>query len=294
MIKHLVISGGSVWGFSAFGILYEALEYGFIELENIQSIYATSVGTIVGTMMALKIERNILKDYLIKRPWDAVCKKNKCSVLELYDSKGIIHKGFIENFFSPLLKSVDLPLDISLEDFYKHTGIECHFYTTELNKYISVELSHHTHPTWKLTDAVYASCAVPILFLPFIQGSECYIDGGFFSNYPIANCLDKFENKSEIFGISLANNSNDHYSNITIESNIFDVLSTVLSKIIRHNGLFANDKSKDAPYQIHCIQNSTIENSINTLYNKEIRQELIESGIQLMKEWLLNTIDKLD
>jgi patatin-like phospholipase/acyl hydrolase len=88
-IKHLVVSGGSVWGFSAFGMLSQAITTGFLNMDDIQTIYSTSVGSIVCVMLALKIEHSLLKEYLIQRPWENVCKKNRCSVLEIFDNRGI-------------------------------------------------------------------------------------------------------------------------------------------------------------------------------------------------------------
>jgi hypothetical protein len=99
IIKHLVISGGSVWGFSAFGIIYEAISQGIVQMSNIESIFMTSVGSIIGTMVSLKIPPDILLTYLIKRPWETLCKNNRYSVLDIYDAKGIIHCGFFENMF---------------------------------------------------------------------------------------------------------------------------------------------------------------------------------------------------
>ena len=64
-IKHLVISGGSIWGFSAFGVIYEAIAQGFVQMPNIKSIFMTSVGAIIGTMVSLKIPPDILLNYLI-------------------------------------------------------------------------------------------------------------------------------------------------------------------------------------------------------------------------------------
>jgi predicted acylesterase/phospholipase RssA len=167
-IKHLVISGGSIWGFSAFGIIYEAISSGFLKIEDIVSIYGTSIGSLVGFAMSLKIDHNILKDYLINRPWDQVCKKSICSVLEIFDSKGLINKTIFTEFFSPLLKSVDLDITVTMKELYEYNNIELHIYVTELNSFTLIDISYKTHPEWCVIDAVCASCSIPILFTPVI------------------------------------------------------------------------------------------------------------------------------
>jgi predicted acylesterase/phospholipase RssA len=287
-IKNLVISGGSIWGFQAFGILYQAIQSGFFHMENIESMFMTSVGSVVGIMLALKIDRYIIYNYLIKRPWDIVCKENKCSVLEIYDSKGIIHRGFFEDMFLPLFQVAEIPIDITLAEFYEFNGIDIHIYITELNEFVSLDLSHSSFPEWKLIDAVYASCSIPILFSPIINETQCFIDGGVFVNYPIEECISRVENVDEIFGISLGNNDiNNLLDPIKKDSNIFDLLTLVITQIITHNSIFKNDISKHIPYQIHCFENTTIEKCMDALYNKEYRMTLVNSGIDKMKEFAM-------
>ena len=283
-IKHIVISGGAEWGFTGFGILHEAIESGFLSMANIESMYMCSAGAIIGCMLSLKIDHKIIHDYIIKRPWETVCKQSKFSVLDLYDSKGMIHHGFFEKMFSPLLKSVDLDTNITLAELYEYNGIDIHIFTTELNQFATADLSHTTHPEWRLVDAIYASSSIPIVFSPMIIEDKCYMDAGILLNYPIKECLKFVENTDEVLGISLGNNYTDtEESRITTSSNIFDVVSTVLSKVVKHNRLFSNDQTRTLPYQIHCLQNTTLENCMNALYSKEFRKTLIYNGIDRMK-----------
>ena len=67
-IKHLVLSGGTVWGFNMIGILVEAMAVGFLKMENVKSIFATSIGSLIGAAISLKIDPPLLRDYFVKRP----------------------------------------------------------------------------------------------------------------------------------------------------------------------------------------------------------------------------------
>jgi|UniRef100_A0A6C0DWV9 NTE family protein len=286
-IKHLVVSGGSIWGFTGFGILFEAIECGFLNMADIESVYATSAGTIIATMLILKINHHILFDYLLKRPWETVCKQNKYSVLEIYDAKGLFHKGVIENIFSPLFKSVDLTTDITLQELYEWSKVDLHIYTTELNEFKSVDISHSTHPHWRVLDAIYASCSIPLVFSPLIIENECYLDGGIFVNYPIENCLAKVENVHEIFGISLGNSKINEetiqYANVTSTSNIFDIITTVFNKMLQKHVFQKQPHTVEIPYQIRCLQNTTAELFMTSLYDRGFRQSLLNDGIDRMK-----------
>jgi predicted acylesterase/phospholipase RssA len=284
-IKHIVISGGSHWGFVAFGIIMEAISCGFLHMDDIESMYMTSAGAIIGCMFSLKIEPSILRDYLIKRPWETMAKKQKHNLLEIYDAKGIIHRGFMENMFEPLLKSVDLSIDITMAELYAYNGIDIHLFVTELNSFQLIDISHTTHPNWKWIDAIYASCTIPFAFTPIITDTECFLDGGIFLNYPIGPCLKNVENKEEILAISLGNVDSEYTFNpITKQSNIIDLISSVIGKIIHITKLFANDNSHEIPYQIYCFNYSTVQQAFSVLYTKEERYNLIYSGINQMKD----------
>ena len=286
-IKHIVISGGSIWGFSAFGILYEAISTGFININDIESIYGTSVGALVGLAFALKINHNILKDYLINRPWEQLCKKTMCSVLEVFDSKGLIYKTFFTEFFSPLLKSVDLDVNITMQELYEYNKIDIHIYVTELNSFTLVDISYKTHPNWHVIDAVWASCSIPLLFTPMIIDNDCYIDGGFFLNYPISKCIDNVENIDEIFGISLGNNDKqlNRTMSVNSDSSIFDLLNVLLNRVINNIEFFSNDKESIIPYNIHFFsKETTIDYCLQVLYSKDDRHNLIYNGMNTFKE----------
>ena len=299
-IKHIVISGGSAWGFCALGMLHEAISTGFLHMSDIQTMYLTSVGSIIGTMFALGINADILKEYIIKRPWDAVCKKNRCSFLEIYDNKGVIHRTFFDDMFSPLLKSIDLDIDATMADIHTHCGIEIHIYVTEINTYQLLDISYRTHPEWKILDAIYASCSIPLIFAPIIREHECYMDGAILLNYPIQKCIDHCMEISapldEILGISLGIVDDKEEKNIIIheQSNIFDVFNVVISRFMMNHHLFWNDKIHRVPHEIFFVsQMNTLENALNILYSKEQREELIQRGIICIREhfvdWCRNT-----
>jgi NTE family protein len=283
-IKHLALSGGNVWGFNMIGILVQAIETGFLKMENIQTIHGTSIGSLVGAAMALKIDPPLLRDYFIKRPWDTLCKNNRHSVLELYDGRGILHQGFIEYLFDPLLKSVDLSCDTTLAELYAFNGIDFHIYATELNQYELVDISFKTHPEWRVVDAVYASCSVPLLFSPLIIEDKCYIDGGFLLNYPIEKC--PLENPEEVFGISMGNFSEKHIDTpITMASTLPDIVFTSIMKSIQRTKMFSNNNTLPFPYQIVLYNKITLEYFMEVLYEQKEREYLVSEGKTIFEEY---------
>ena len=55
-IRHLVISGGGTLGFSYYGILKETNEMELWQYDNIKTIYGTSIGAILATVICLNYD----------------------------------------------------------------------------------------------------------------------------------------------------------------------------------------------------------------------------------------------
>jgi predicted acylesterase/phospholipase RssA len=71
-IKHLVISGGGPIMVQILGAIQHLEQHNFVDMKNIESIYGTSAGAIVGILICLKYDWETINDYIIKRPWQDV------------------------------------------------------------------------------------------------------------------------------------------------------------------------------------------------------------------------------
>jgi predicted acylesterase/phospholipase RssA len=60
-IKHLVLPGGGVNGIKTLGILYKLSQEGIFHINDIERVYATSIGSFLAVLIALKFEW----DYII-------------------------------------------------------------------------------------------------------------------------------------------------------------------------------------------------------------------------------------
>ena len=200
IIKHIVISGGGQYGFYTYGFLKESNKNGMWKIENIQSIYGTSVGALIGATLCLKYDWDILDKYLIKRPWHNIFKIDINSIFNVIQNKGIFNISVFKEFFSPLFKGTneDISIDITMKDFYDITKIEFHIFVTEINTFKITDISYKTHPEYSLIEAVYESCSIPIVFSPLIRENFCNIDGGLIVNYPIEYCLKNVENPRKL------------------------------------------------------------------------------------------------
>jgi predicted acylesterase/phospholipase RssA len=233
LIKHLVICGGGVSGFTAYRMIKERSISGFLSIDNIQSIYGTSVGAILAVILALKYSWEDIDIYLVKRPWQNVFKFDIQSFVYSYENRGIFDQKVIHEILHPLLLGKDLDVDITMKDLFEYSGIDIHVNTTELHSFKNIDISYKSHPEWKVCDAVYCSACLPILFSPFLIDDKCYVDGGVCVNYALNACLENVKNTDEIFGIKLT--PLDPNKNIVnSESNLFDHMSVLFNKLYRH------------------------------------------------------------
>jgi predicted acylesterase/phospholipase RssA len=274
-IKHLVLSGGGIWGLSCYGALRESAKSYFWNIESIESIHATSVGSVLAVMLALKYEWDTLDDFLIKRPWGQVFPFNLYTIVSSVDKRGIFEKGCIYDMFTPLFKGKDLSLNITMKEFYDLNGINIHCYSTEINndeKYTKVDFSHTTHPDWKLLDVIYCSCCLPILFSPYLEEDKCYVDGAVLNNYPLASCMNTIENPDEIFGIKKA--SIQKHKQINTQSSIFDFLLYFIMKGINSGETGGSVKIKNE---------LEIKANAMTLYDMFVTTSCMEERIKLIQ-----------
>jgi len=290
-IKHLVIPGGGVAGFTYYGVLRNSNQQGYWNIDNIETIYSTSAGSMLAIMLALKYDWDICDDYLIKRPWHNVFKFDVQMIFASLQKKGIFDIKVLEDIFEPLFKGKDIMINITMKEFYELTNIEIHIYATEINTFENVDFSYKTYPDVRVIDAVYASSALPIVFSPIIIDDKCYCDGAFFSNYPINNCLNDGVNHDEVFGIQNEYSTNDNKC-IDTNSTMFDYLMNIMNKTIEH--VFSNKKHDDIAMEITIISpRISIYNIFNTVSSMEERIKLINYGSESFAKYKEEQLTKM-
>jgi len=279
-IHHIVISGGGLSGFTFYGALRELSRQNYWDLSNIKTIYGTSVGSLIGYFIALGYDWEEIDNYFIKRPLNNVFKLNAYSMFECIQNKGIFDRKSIEGLLSPLFAGKDVPIEITLKEFYLLTGIELHSFTTEVNSFKLIDMSYKTHPDWRVIDAIYCSCSIPIIFLPFFHENETYCDGGFLSNYPLKQCIDNGADPSEILGIYRLQDTNNK-SAITQDSNILDYLITIMNNTIEKIIIYPNREIVGIECSLPSAMSVEIVNNI--LNNSDVRKNLIDLGSSFVK-----------
>jgi len=289
-IKHLIISGGGPIMIQVLGAIQHLEQNNFINMNNIESIYGTSAGAIVGILICLKFDWETINDYIIKRPWKDVFPIKVQNIFDAYTKKGIFDIKTVEKCFKPLLDAKDIPMDINLEDFYKLSNIELHLFSFEINLYKVEDISYLTHPKLSLMTAIHMSSALPVLVTPVCIDDKCYIDGGMSSNYPLSYCIKSGKISDEILGFK--NKYGEKKDNINIESTLLDFLLSFLFKAV-----FSVNTESTQPnikYELICdAEYLTFDVLRNALSNIEIRRDLFSNGTDSAIQFLKDCVKEL-
>jgi len=278
MIKHLVISGGGPLGFRYLGALEQLEIEKFWTIETIETIYATSVGSIIGAFLCLKYDWETLNKYVIERPWHEAFKVSAKQIFDSYYKKGLFDSKFMEIIFKPLLEAKNLSLTITLKEFYEYSHIELHIFTFNLNKFETCELSYKTHPDMLLTQAITMSSALPGIFIPILMNGGCYIDGGVMHNYPLNPCLRDHPNADEILGVKL--HCTETYNlEVTEESSLLDYIICVTINTNSHMQQMSSIENIENTVKCETPTNPLkLESITNIFVNPEIRRQWMADG----------------
>lgn len=282
-IKHLVLSGGGPLGFRFLSALEKLHDANFWNLNNIESIYSTSIGSAIGGFFCLKYDWETLNNYLINRPWHDCLKFTPKQLLESYYTKGMYDKKVFEIIFKPLLEAKDLSLNVTLEELYIYSGIDLHIFAFELNKFTTYEMSHTSHPNLKLIDAITRSSSLPGIFVPTFEDGKCFIDGGIMCNCPIMECLRDHPNEDECLAIiSSYNDINDLFVNSKVDENssLLDYIVCIFTNSM--NYIRENGRDYKIKNLIKCQLNYnplTLEVIIDCISNKETRVNFFNDGV---------------
>jgi predicted acylesterase/phospholipase RssA len=203
------------------------------------------------------------------------------SIFDSFQRRGIFDVKVIEETFLPLFSGKDIPINVTMKEFYDITKIELHVFSTEITKYELIDISYKTHPDWRVIDAVYCSSSLPVLLSPLIKDGKSYTDGGLICNYPLENCINNGAEPDEVFSIKRIEIKEK--KNIESDSTIFDYLMVLIGKILGNLTKKINATVITNEYIIAAPPLSiySIYKTCNTM---EDRIQLIEDGIELVNK----------
>lgn len=284
-IKHLVLPGGGINGLKTLGILSALSEKNVFQINEIESIYATSISSFLAVLIALKYDWDYIIDYMIKRPWHNALKPNIFGILE---KKGVFDKELFLIFFKPFFDAKDISQEITLKQFFEITNVELHFYALNLHTFEMVDLSYLTHPDLSVLTSVNMTSAVPMLISPIYYESHYYVDGALGgTNYPLNYCNKPHD---EILGV-YNDYSKSKFQNTKIDegTSFFEYSVFLCHRLI--DNLLINKQHiinhSIAKIEITCDADPiSMTDVYDTIMSLEKRQELFDIGVRTAKTYM--------
>ena len=285
VFKHLVISGGGPTLIQTLGSIYHLNESKYIDLDQVETIYATSAGAFISIMLCLKFNWETINSYIINRPWEEVFDINLYSIYESYNKKGIFDNKTFEKCIKPLFDAKNVDMNITVQDFYKLTNIEIHFFTFEINGFEIIDVSYKSFPNYRLLDVLQMTCALPVIISPVCIDDKCFIDGGVYCNYPLYLLLENDVNPDEVLGFK---NVYDNYdSRILKDTSLIDYIFKFVCKLIYK--INPNEKNVSIDNEVIC--NCNLMNFMalkDAISSQTERTRLFNNGIEFAKTYLDN------
>jgi len=204
--------------------------------------------------------------------------------MKIQTNKGLYGMKELIEAFRPAFEGKDYPTNMTMLEFYKATGIEHHFMTTELNRFELIDLSYKTHPNLPVIEACYMSATYPMIFQPIIRNNCAYVDGALINEYPVDHCIrDQKCQLSEILGFKMLWECKP--TNIN-EKTSFIQFMTVFVNQIRTN-LFDNRRTTPIPNEVICMsKEQSMSDWTNIINNENYRRELLARGVMYAKMFL--------
>ena len=285
MIKYLVLPSGGYKVLNLVGALYELQKNEFFIMDNIESIYGVSAGSVIGAILCLKQNWEDIIKYCIERPWQKCFNFNTNDYLNIIDKKGIIGIEMLKDFINPFFKSCDLNLDtLTLKELYNISNIKLNVYAVNTNTFEAEEFNYISHPDMKLIDAIYISSSMPFVFKPMYINNICYIDGGLDISYPINECVNNEKcNLKEILSMNMIDNDEESLK-ILEEDNVFKYFYKLFIKLHHCN---IRNKYLENPYHLDIPADITnLKDASKIITSEETRKKWIDYGKEKVDEWL--------
>jgi hypothetical protein len=293
----MLISGGNIYGFAYYGVLKNLHQRGLWDLSSIKTIYATSIGSLIATIICLEYEWEIMDNYMVNRPMKELINFEISTLLGCVQNCGFFTLKLIEEYFYNLFTGKDLSPQVTMLEFYQLTGVELHFFTTKVFGFQLTDLSYKTHPNWTMVEAMYASSAIFPFLSPFYKEGELYVDGGFLLNNPIDMCVSNLvslnqEVSNNILSIRLKKYVVPNKTRyLTVDNyNIFsffqEFVENILGKMSLDRVINDDNNSKYTRYLFELEQDTSSTMDFTIYSNVEARKGFIEQGVELVEKWV--------
>lgn len=292
-IKHLVIAGGGPSVFVMFGVLKTLHEKGVWNINNIQSIYGSSSGAMLGIFLALMkcgLTMEDIEDYMFKRSWKQLLEKEIYDFPTAFSKKGFYDLNMSKKCLEPMFKACNISVEITMKELFDLTNIKNCMFTVNINQ-IPLEklgVSYQNYPDMEVYRVMLMSMGLPGLVVPTFMEDKCFVDGGLIVNFPFVDCKEaECAETHELLGVRIK------WENRSLQFNQDGNLLEYFGHLTRLMYLHIDNFECKLPENHYIISCSTPHLGgpaewLDILSDNEVRYKYLNSGIQGAAEFIEN------
>lgn len=184
--EAICIAGGGCKGVALLGLLYEWDVRK--RLSGISHWSVCSVGGFIAVLLLCGVNPLKMLSYFPKVPNIA---PSMDLLSTLLNHAGILH---IQNYTKKFCHTVEQFVGVdnpTLAQFHAKTGKTLYIAAVNATEHDIVYFNHIDHPNVSLFSAIWASAAIPGVFIPVKIGSSRFIDGGIYNSVPLEPLMGK-------------------------------------------------------------------------------------------------------
>jgi predicted acylesterase/phospholipase RssA len=219
----LVVSGGSIKGFTSLGCITKLKELKIIN--NLKVYCGTSVGSTICLLLLIGYEPYQIYQILYEIDLDILIEYDN----DIIDDScfGISTSNPLINIIALLLKKKNIDPDITFKKLYELIPKKIIITGVCLNDLSLNYFSYETTPDMSVLLAIRISISLPFVFKPVSYNNKIWVDGGCLNDYPI----EIFDNELEkVIGIYTCNN---YDTNILEFENKFTYIYQVIKCMLK-------------------------------------------------------------
>lgn len=269
--KNLVLSGGSVRGIAHLGAIKKLVDENLIDLNNIESIAGSSVGALIGILLALQFTIDQIWDFVLSIDMKKIA---GVDLLMLFSDCGVNTGNIIRDILEEILTKTTNIKNITFKQLFEITKISITIVGSCLTTKEVVYFNHINTPDFIVSTAVRISISMPGYFTPVIIDGKKYIDGSILNNYPM-NLYES--NLDRTIGIIICGDYDTDYKYPE------EYFMAVINLFLHNYYNIMKDKYKDNTICINKIKNLSI---FNFDIDSETKKELYRCGFEATEEFI--------
>ena len=284
--RFISFSSGGTAGFAFIGCL-RALEMlmGDSEytlwIERLEGISGTSAGSLYGLMFALRLAPGQIDS--ITKSLDLRNCVSFTNIDQCHTKLGFSDMNEVRRYVHVILEEGGLSKNATMNDLRRFTGLTCIFRASNIITCRAENISHTTHTTMRIDDAICASCAIPLLYHPIHYKGELFVDGCL-----TGSVADVFDHDATLFlTIETPPPRSGQVSLIDYISSLFSFSANQACRVSRDD-MFVLRLRNTSSFDTHASQTEIERDGFIASLNMFTNMDLIQTCGQLCRSYSSN------